>query len=180
MLDSNPDASSAHMVVNIASLPSMVTALGAAAVRRETPGGAAFAGACVCTSAGAGTASCAVAFDNTAAAHNPASTAIRRSFFMATAAASLSRVLSPSASVVLNKESHVLPVVDVPWRMPALFQSTVAPQSRQGIACVRGKLPPPVFVRATAGKRVSSFPSRSRFRRATLLRHDSNVPFCPR
>ena len=40
------------------------------------------------------------------------------------------------------------------WSMspgdPALFQFTVAPQSRQGIACVRGRLPAQVFAGVTA------------------------------
>ncbi len=63
MFDSNPAASSAHIVVNIASLPSTLTAVGAAACVRERATG-------VCGGAGVGAADCPAA-DDAITAHNP-------------------------------------------------------------------------------------------------------------
>src|SRR5256884_5688489 len=54
MLDSKPEASSAHMVVNMASLPSTVTVVSAGACAREATAGACLLrGVCVCDCDGA-------------------------------------------------------------------------------------------------------------------------------
>src|SRR4029077_3811394 len=88
MLDSKPDASSAHIVVNIASLPSTLTALGGAGCKRGFVAGGAWdaGGACVWACAGAGAGVCA-AVGNAMATHNPSKDISRRSFFMPFAAA---------------------------------------------------------------------------------------------
>jgi len=93
MFDSKPAASSAQIVVNIASLPSTVIVLGGALrvrCRGAGPGVCAGGGgACVCTCAGTGAGACPAA-GNDIAAHNPIST-IRRSSFCMPFAAVLTR-----------------------------------------------------------------------------------------
>ena len=84
MFDSKPAASSAQIVVNIASLPSTLTVLcGAILVRSRGAGTCVAGGVCVCTCAGigAGAGACPVA-GNAITAHNPINTIGRRSFFM--------------------------------------------------------------------------------------------------
>src|SRR5713226_7231800 len=85
MFDSKPAASNAHIVVNIASLPSTLTVLcGAILVLRCGAGSCAADGAFLfstCAGTGAGAGACAAA-GSAITAHNPIHTIGRRSFFM--------------------------------------------------------------------------------------------------
>src|SRR5207245_5942335 len=86
MLDSKPAASRAHIVVNIASLPSTLRRL-CRAVRVRGSGAGAFTGAGVCDGTCAGDGAWACPGDGkTIAAHNPISAIVRYIFFMPFAA----------------------------------------------------------------------------------------------
>ena len=88
MFDSKPAASSAQIVVNIASLPSTLIVLGGTVrvpCRSAGPGVCAGRGACVCTCPGTGAGACPAA-GSAIAAHNPINTICRSSFCMPFAA----------------------------------------------------------------------------------------------
>ena len=138
MLDSKPEASSAHMVVNMASLPSTVTVVSAGACAREATAGACILrGVCVCDCDGASGVPCEAACQ-AMVAPSPKS-AVSPSFLIPAAAAltRASRLLYFSPLASLSMEGNTGERSRFSHNAAASLQSNVALTIRQGIAFIR-------------------------------------------
>src|SRR6266481_3563927 len=157
-LDSNPAATSAHIVANIASLPSTVTALGGAALwRGRAAGEGAGGGACVCTCAGTG--ACPAA-GKAIAAHSADKTILFVVFFILLAAV-LTRTKGTFSACSVSRHGCVCPRDD-----PLLSQ-------RRGILSIYRRPPLP-------SRNRSHFPLRFRCNSCLFSRHLLTVKMLPK
>ena len=123
--DSKPAASSAHMVANMASLSSTLTAFcGAGCSRSELAGASGLRGACLCGCAGACGVLCAVV-GNATVAHSPKSAVSRRALIIPVAAAPIraSHFLFSAFGVSQHGRKHLggqcpLTMLRLPFNLP--------------------------------------------------------------